>query len=134
LNSTCNLSKTYQEIFHASLHPMYYGKLIYDDSKPVDIEIIDANPSFGDLYRLTIDQINHKKGSEVFQTNPLPYLNIYDHIIKTSQDQCIEVFHKEHYYHFPRPATLIFLPSISTLHPSNKISWNSKTRINFFKI
>ncbi len=77
---------------------MYYGKLIYKDSKPVDIEIIDANPSFGDLYHITLDQIIHKKGSEVFQTNLLPYLHIYDHVIKTSQDQCIEVFHKEHYY------------------------------------
>lgn len=98
MNSSLDLSKTYQEIFHTSIHPICYGKLLYNDSKPVDIEIIDANPSFGDLYHLTTDQVIHKRGSEVFQTNPPSCLNIYNHVIKTSQEQCIEVYHKEHYY------------------------------------
>jgi PAS domain S-box-containing protein len=81
-----NLFKTLQEGF--ALHELVYS----ESGKAIDYRIIDVNPAFGKIIGVkSSDAVNHL-ATELYRTNPAPYIDEYSQVVKTGQTKTFETY------------------------------------------
>ena len=76
--------------FHALFTAMTEGvaihQMIYDaNGKAIDYIIRDVNPSFEKNLGIPADKAKGALGSQLFRINPPPYIDIYEHVLKTGE-------------------------------------------------
>lgn len=76
--------------FHALFTAMTEGvaihQMIYDaNGKAIDYIIRDVNPSFEKNLGIPADKAKGALGSQLFRISPPPYIDIYEHVLKTGE-------------------------------------------------
>jgi len=76
----------FHSLFTAMTEGVAIHQMIYDaNGKAVDYIIRDVNPSFEKNLGIPADEAKGVLGSKLFRLNPPPYIDIYEHVVKTGE-------------------------------------------------
>ncbi|NWH05558.1 hybrid sensor histidine kinase/response regulator [Desulfobacter latus] len=84
--------KRYRSLFSSSHEGICLHELIYEQSTPVDYRILDVNPKYEELTGIRRDQAIGALGSQLYQSDPVPYLEIYAEVVATQSATSFETY------------------------------------------
>ena len=67
-------------------------RIIYENDRAVDYEILDINPAFSKILNLPYEQVVGKRATEVYQQAKAPFLDIYTKVAETGEPTSFESF------------------------------------------
>ncbi len=74
----------YRNLYATMNEGVVLHKLLYDpQDEATDYEIMDANAAFATITGIKISEALGKHASQLYQTTPAPYLDIYANVVKT---------------------------------------------------
>lgn len=83
----------YRELFHAMKEGVLLHQIIYDDNRhPADYRILDGNDAVQVHTGMPIQMMIGKKASDIYETNPAPYLDIYSRVAETGEPISFETY------------------------------------------
>jgi PAS domain S-box-containing protein len=76
----------FHSLFTAMTEGVAIHQMIYDaNGKAIDYIIRDVNPSFEKNLGIPADEAKGALASQLFRINPPPYIDIYEHVLKTGE-------------------------------------------------
>ncbi len=85
----------FHSLFTAMTEGVAIHQMIYDaNGKAVDYIIRDVNPSFEKNLGIPADKAKGARGSKLFGVNPPPYIDIYEHVLKTGEPYFFTTYFK----------------------------------------
>jgi PAS domain S-box-containing protein len=83
--------RKFSTLFEGMMEGVATHELVRDASgAPVDYRILDVNPAFAEQTGLAADDVRGRKGSEVFASEPPPFLEEYARAVETGRRQRFE--------------------------------------------
>ncbi|MGD9580535.1 MAG: zinc-ribbon domain-containing protein, partial [Vampirovibrionia bacterium] len=100
-NNLLNFEEHYKNLVKAINEKYVLLKVLYDEkSKPIDVLYIDVNKSYTEslfsLFDLKDKNIIGKTHTQIFSNATPPFIEIYQHVLKTKQPCTFDYFHKEY--------------------------------------
>ena len=91
----------FHSLFTAMTEGVAIHQMIYDASgKAVDYVIRDVNPSFEKNLGIPVDKAKGALATQLFGLNPPPYIDIYEHVVKTGEPYYFTSFFQPLKKHF----------------------------------
>jgi PAS domain S-box-containing protein len=89
--------KKYQDLFSHMTSAFALHKVIFNSQKePIDYEFIEANPAFGKMTGLSVDEIIGKKATEVIKHDPQKWIKLYGNVALQQKEEEFEEYFPEY--------------------------------------
>jgi PAS domain S-box-containing protein len=93
--------RRYRSLFHSTNDGVCLHEVIYKNNEPADYKIIDINRRFEEIAGISRVKAISALASELYGTNPPPYLDVYAKVAETGTPAAFETYFapmKKHFY------------------------------------
>lgn len=92
--------KKYRRLFRSTNDGICLHEMIYDADKAVDYKILDVNPQFEKILGLSREKAVNVLATELYNSNPAPFIDVYDQVVKTGTGKVFETYYPPLKKHF----------------------------------
>lgn len=93
--------RRYRTLYESMIEGVCLHEIIYDsDGRAVDYKIIDTNPRYEEILNLKNDDVTGRPASEIYNTFPPPFLDIYARVAETGEPEKFDTWFPPMKKHF----------------------------------
>ncbi len=86
--------RRFRALFNNIVEGVCFHELIYnDEGKPADYRILNVNRSYESILGLSLSSVAGRPASEVYGTDPAPYLDLYTAVVETGNADSFETYY-----------------------------------------